>query len=103
MNVYKMMNKDKDGIKDFDLDKCDHVVRKFGLDKNRAAYFHTSRTYASDVLNRAGLVREEIKQFTKREVLSNFEYKIPSDVLAIKSLVITISKEGLELPLSMKV
>lgn len=98
MNVYKVINKAND-IKDFDLDRCDHVIRKFGLDKMRDIYFHHSRKFVGD---RPGLVRQEIRQFTKRDVLSTFEYRIPEDVVAIKSLVITISKEGLELPLSLK-
>jgi hypothetical protein len=42
MNVYKVINKYED-IQDFDLERCDEVVKSFGLDKMRDVYFHQSR------------------------------------------------------------
>lgn len=45
INIYKLVNK-IDDLFEFDLDKCDAVVKKFGLDKMRDIYFHESRLHA---------------------------------------------------------
>ena len=39
MTVYKVINK-YDDINDYDIERCDEVVRNFGLDKMRDIYFH---------------------------------------------------------------
>lgn len=53
MTVYKVIKKYED-INDYDIEKCDEVVRNFGLDKMRDIYFHQSRILAS---NRPNLTR----------------------------------------------
>lgn len=55
MNVYKVINKYED-IPDFDLQRCDEVVKNFGLDKMRDIYFYQSRLIAS---HQEDLVRAE--------------------------------------------
>ena len=60
VNVYKCINNVED-IDDFDLERCDEVVRNFGLDKMRDVYFHNSRKLAEDNEDPEDLVKKEEK------------------------------------------
>ena len=85
-NVYKVIHGVE--IEDFNIELCDEVIRNFGLDKMRDIYFHNSREVVSD---KKGLTQPANVEVCMVEQWTPFEYIVPSDVVAIKSLEITVS------------
>lgn len=98
VNVYKLMNNVED-ITNFDLARCDEVVRNFGLDKMRDVYFYESRRFAAD---QKGLTRSETVSVIAQEQFTKYMYTVPEDVVAIKSLNLTVMKKGLSSPETFK-
>jgi len=87
-------------IDDFDLERCDEVVRNFGLDKMRDVYFHQSRLIADE--NPEDLVKSDEISIPMKVKWTEYKYTVPKDAVAIKSFNLSILKKGLTQPENIK-
>lgn len=99
VNVYKIINRAEE-LDDLALERCDELVRNFGLDKMRDVYFHYSRKLADE--DPADLVRSAEVPVPMKEKWIEYKYTVPKDAVAIKSFKLTMLKKGLTQPENIK-
>ena len=81
LNVYKIFNDKLEKISRDDLHRCDQIVKGMALDKECALYYDKSRKLLSIEDFEASIKKHS-------EIDDQFMFKLPKDILAIKSLKI---------------
>lgn len=82
LTVYKIFYQEVQSLTKKEIKGCDSIIKGMGLDKERSAYFHYSRSFLSDKDRQDSISRHE------EEGDCEFVYVTDPDDIAVKSLMI---------------